>query len=411
VENLENSGMRKSIGTALAMVGSLMLIAASCSMHAQQQDITAFEEHIIEMTFAEAGVMQTANTFPLAKRMEAYQSPGVCVTVVDGNTVCWTRGYGVLRADREDAVTEESIFQAGSVSKFVTALLVLHYVDQGVLDLDCDINSYLTSWMMPVDDFGVPITLRLLLTHQAGLPGTNFGRASSSYWPTLPQILSGQYPATNLPAVSTIVPGTAWLYSNIGYVVIQLLLEDVLQMSLNDIAEQVLFGPLGMHSTTFNYPLPPERQQHEAWPHENGIALPAIQDSPARAQGGLMTTTQDMALLVIEVMKAYKGVSDTVLSQGSAQAMMAKEVSIPLDAYGTPFDMGLGVLLDDSGSSLSFLHPGQSYPGSAFFMVAFPETQQAVVMGITGDRGDQLELEILATLAELYQWPSGQYFR
>jgi len=343
--------------------------------------------------------------------MAAYQSPGVCVTVVDKNAISWTQAYGVLRAGTDDAVSEESVFQAGSVSKFVTALLVLHYVDRGVLNLDLDINTYLTSWTMPENEFDVPITLRQLLTHQSGLPGTNFGRASGAELPTLPQILGGTYPATNLPAIPTTQPGTAWSYSNIGYVVIQLVLEDVLEMPLDEIAAQVLFEPLGMHSTTFTYPLPAKVQQHEVWPHENGIALPAAQDSLARAQGGLMTTTKDMALLVIEVMRALNGASEAVISQQLAEQMVASAISIPIEAYGIPLDMGFGVLLDDSGTSLSFLHPGQSYPGSAFLMVAFPESQQAVVMGISGDRGDQLELEILATLAELYEWPSGQYFR
>mgnify|MGYP002725693410 CR=1 FL=1 len=403
--------MKQTIQNILVTTGILVLITGSITVYAQHEHIQTFEEQVIEMTFSEAGVTQTENTSPLIERMEVYNTPGVCITVVENNTIQWTKGYGVLRADQRDVVTEQTIFQAGSVSKFVTALMVLQAVEQGRLDLDEHVNTYLTSWKMPANDDEHDITLRQLLSHQSGLPGTNFGRDSSQELPTLPQILNGEPPATNLPALPTITPGTRWSYSNIGYVVIQLLLEDVFQQAFHDMASQMIFEPLHMESTTFTYPLPPEWQQHEAWPHENGIARPAVQESRARAQGGLLTTTHDLALLAIEVMKAYQGTSETLLSQHTARQMLSKEVAIPLDAFGVPFDMGLGVLLDPSGSSLSFLHPGQSYPGSAFLFVAFPETEQAVVMGVTGNKGDQLELEILATLVDLYQFPSGQYFK
>ena len=403
--------MKNTIRKVLVATGIILLMAGSVSVYAQHENIKMLEEHIIEMIFSEAGVVQTEKTSPLIERMKSYNTPGVCITVVENNTIHWTKGYGVLSSDTRDAVTEKTIFQAGSVSKFVTALMVLHAVEQGLLELDEHINTYLTSWKMPANDYEKIMTLRQLLSHQSGLPGTNFGRVPSQELPTLPQILNGEHPAKNLPAFPTIAPGTRWSYSNIGYVVIQLILEDVFQKEFHDIATQIVFEPLHMDSTTFTYPLPPDWQQHEAWPHENGITRPAVQDSQARAQGGLMTTTHDLALLAIEVMKAYHGTSETLLSQHTARQMLTKEVAIPLEAFGVPFDMGLGVFLDHSGSSLSFLHPGQSYPGSAFLVVAFPETKQAVVMGINGNKGDQLELEILATLVELYQFPSGQYFK
>ena len=399
------------IRRALLVVGFLAAVSGSVLAETQNPDIAAFETQILELSFSEAGVVQTSDTSHLGERMEEYNSPGVCVTVVENSSTLWTKGYGVLRADRSDAVTDQTLFQAGSVSKTVTALIVLHYVDRGWLDLDEDIHTYLTSWRMPANGHGTVVTLRQLLTHQSGIPGSNLGRTSTSELPTLPQILSGESPATNPPAVPTVAPGSEWAYSNLGYVLIQLILEDVCKMSLNEIATEVVFEPLGMDSSTFNYPLPLTWQSREAWPHEDGIPLPAVQDSQARAQGGLLTTTHDMALLAIEIMSAYHGTSSVVISQQMARQMVAKQAAIPLEAYGIPFDMGLGVLLDSTGISLSFLHPGQSYPGSAFLLVAFPETQQAVAMGVTGDRGDQLELEILATLAELYQWPSGQYFR
>ncbi len=372
-----------------------------------------FENAIVEVSFSEQGVEQTETRASLEERMAAYGAPGVCVTVVCDNEVAWTKGWGTLEAGAESPrpVMEDSVFQAGSVSKFVTALMVLKLVDAGTLDLDADINDYLRSWTMPDNEYGKPITLRLLLSHQSGIPGTNFAQDPDAPWPTLPQILSAEAPARNKPALPVAEPGAGWSYSNIGYVVIQLLLEDVLEKPFEDIARALVFEPANMRSSTFLYPLEEAQRVREAMPHAGGEAKEAVQDSHARAQGGLMTTTEDIARLVADVQAAYGGEAGHVLTPKSARAMLERQVALPIQAFGIPLDMGLGVLLEENGSSLSFLHPGQSYPGSAFLFVAFPETKQAVVLAVNGDKGDRLQLELLASLAQLHALPSGEYFK
>jgi CubicO group peptidase (beta-lactamase class C family) len=392
--------------TVIVMAVALVISGAN----ADEVPEGPFEDHVIEMTFSNEGVAQTEQHSPLVDRMQAYQSAGVCVTLVEDNEIAWTRGSGVQSIDTGVPIDPESVFQAGSACKFVTALIVLHYVEEGVLDLDTDINSYLTSWAMPANDYDKTITLRHLLSHQSGLPGTNFGQEPDTDLPTLPQILNAESPAINKPAIPEFEPGLQWSYSNIGYVVIQLVLEDVLDREFADIANGVVFKPLHMDSSTFRYPLPDQLGEREAMPHDaEGIAHEAAQDSRARAQGGLLTTTADMALLVIEVMKSLAGESEVIISRDMALQMTEGEVEIPFGAFGIAFDMGLGVFIE--GDARSFLHPGQSYPGSAFLFVAFPETGQAVVIAVNSARGEQLQLEILATLAQDFELPGGQYFR
>jgi len=376
------------------------------------KEINKFEENITKITFSDEGVIQTQNKTPLSERMEHYKIPGISIALVRDNKIEWKKAYGVLVAGKDTPVDNQSLFQAGSVSKFVTAMIVMHYVGEGVLDLDKDINVYLKSWKMPENKFGTSITLRHLLSHQSGLPGTNFARDKNQKLPDLPQILSAESPAQNKPALPDFKPGEKWSYSNIGYVVIQLVLEDVLEKSLDEIAKDVLYEPLGMKSTTFNYPLPKSWQKREAMPHAtDGTPKLAVQDTRARAQGGLLTTPGDMALLSIELMKAYQGLSNKVISKSTAIQMLTPQADIPIEAFGIPFKMGLGVFLDVSGDEILFLHPGQSYPGSAFLIFGFPESGEAVTMGLNGNKGDQLELEILATFSEMYHWAGGQFFK
>ncbi len=398
--------------TSLAI--TLMAIVLLIPVEALGLDgrIEQFEKGLLEISFSNEGVHQTESRSPLLERMQYYRCPGVGLTLVDNNEIAWSKGYGVKSVDTSAPLDEKSVFQAGSVSKFVTALIAMHYVEQGELDLDTDINRYLNSWKMPTNAYGKAITLRQLLSHQSGLPGTNFDHESGETLPTLPQILSAEAPALNRPAIPVSEPEAGWSYSNIGYVVVQLILEDLLQRPLQETARELLFEPLEMNSSSFDYPLPEQLRKHEVMPHdETGAAREPAQDSRARAQGGLLTTTEDMAKLLIEFMDSLEGRSDRIISQEWALRMITGEVAIPAGVFGFELEMGLGALVQELGDQSSFLHAGQSWPGSSFLFVAFPGSRQAVVMGVNGRSGDQLQLEILATLAQLYDYPGGQYFK
>jgi CubicO group peptidase (beta-lactamase class C family) len=100
--------------------------------------------------------------------------------------------------------------------KPVTALAVLHLVEEGKLDLNADANQYLKSWKTPVNEFTAQtkVTLRELLSHSAGMTVHGFaGYAAGESVPTLVQVLNGAAPA-NSPAIRVAtVPGKAWKYS------------------------------------------------------------------------------------------------------------------------------------------------------------------------------------------------------
>jgi CubicO group peptidase (beta-lactamase class C family) len=120
--------------------------------------------------------------------MAQFAVPGMGVTVVEEWKI-ESRGYGVKEVDGE-AVTPETLFQACSISKPVTAVAVVRLAQEGVLDLDEDVNSYLTSWKVPKTVSSQPrITLRQLLGHVAGTstgsldmsPTHRFPRRSTSW--------------------------------------------------------------------------------------------------------------------------------------------------------------------------------------------------------------------------------------
>ena len=165
----------------------------------------------------------------LADLMRTSHVPAVSVAVIHDGAIEWAKGFGVIRTGGPP-VTPDTLFQAGSISKPVTALEVLRLVQSGRLTLDANVNDYLKTWKVPANGFTQQhaVTLRELLSHTAGVTVHGFGGYESGKpVPTLPEVLDGSPPADSPPIRVDQVPGTAWRYSGGGYVITEQVLEDV----------------------------------------------------------------------------------------------------------------------------------------------------------------------------------------
>jgi len=345
----------------------------------------------------------------LLERMNYYKVPGVSIAIINDNQIEWAKGYGIINADNDFLVTADSLFQAASATKVIIAAIALHLVEKGLLNLDEDVNARLRTWQIPTISFNKnqKVTLRHLLTHQSGLPATNFPYEPGKI-PTLIQVLKGEAPAQNQAAVVGDIPGSRWQYSNIGYVVIQLLLEDVLGNSLPLIAQEIIFKPLHMQSSYFLYPLNRELSKNEAVPHDTeGKPQEASLHPTAMAQGGLITTPSDLARFTIELMRAYQGKSDLILSQEMAHQMFHPELDLDPEIFGgAQIKEGLGVFLRVKEPNLSFNHPGDNFPGASCWITGFPGSGKGAIIMTNGANGlYYLTLEILAAIRKEYDWP------
>jgi len=391
---------------------TVLLIIFSCSQQKTKlidQTISNIENGLVEftspMSLFQADSVNPGDLKTLAERMEYYNVPGVSIAVINDFALEWAKAYGNLKAGSDTPVTTGSYFQAASTSKLVTATIVLHYVEKGILSLDEDVNNYLKSWHLPENDFTQQqkVTLRLLLTHQAGLPATNFPQQENADDPTLVQVLKGELPAMNKPAIVELVPGTKWQYSNIGFVVIQQILEDVTGKPFSQVARETVFEPLGMKNSTFSYPLKPELQAKEAMPHDaDGIACESALSPTVLAQGGLMTTPSDLAIFTIELMRAYQGLSNRLLSKAMACQMLRKELDLDPSIFGVPISEGLSVMLYGEEENLVFTHPGSNYPGMNCWLIGYPETGRGAVIMTNGVKGEILAMEIIAAINREY---------
>ena len=348
---------------------------------------------------------QLANPKTLVERMKHYNTPGVSVAVINNYKTEWAKGYGTMDVNTGALVTTETIFEAASTSKLLTAVLALHFVQKGLLELDANVNHYLKSWQVPDNEFTSEekVTLRRLITHQSGLPSTNYGHDESMGYPTLIDVLNGESPALNKPAIPEFVPGSKWQYSNIGYNVIQLLLEDVSGKSFQELAEEIIFSPLEMKSSTFIYPLDPERKKLEAMPHDaQGNSCEPAMHRTALAHGGLTTTPTDLAKFVNELMLSYQGKSEKMLSQEMTRQLFNKECEIDKKQFPLPFDEGLGTFLMGEGKDFLFANPGNNYPGLNCWLIGWPERGTgAVIMDNAANYG-LLSVEIISAINREY---------
>lgn len=348
----------------------------------------------------------------IAERLEYHNAPGVSIAVIDDFQIEWAKGYGVLEAGGREPVTPDTLFQAASIAKPVTAVAALHYVEQGLLDLDENANDRLASWRIPENEFSAQaeVTLRRLLSHTAGVNNALYkGYFPGERVPTMQQVLSREPPADSPPVRVDRVPGTEERYSNGGYLIVGQLLEDVLGKPFSQVMHEAVFAPIGMASSTFEQSLPKELEAKVATPH--GWDMDEWRESPGLpgkwriqdvAMGGLWTTAPDLARFAAEVMRAYAGKSETVLSREMVQVMLTPVAEgIPLQE---PFDadQALGFSLLHLGQDTWFIHFGGSFPGYVSVLMGLPERGFGVVILTNAWSGYELVWEILYSIFYAY---------
>jgi len=342
----------------------------------------------------------------VAAQMSKRHIPGASIAVIQGGAIVKAKGYGVTDVASRDLVTPDTLFQAGSVSKPVTAMGALALVDAGKLSLDSDINSVLKSWHVPENEFTKEkkVTLRRLLSHSAGTTVHGFpGYAVGEPTPTLLQVLNGDPPA-NTPAISVdVVPGSIWRYSGGGYVVVQQSVIDVSGEPFPAYMRSHVLEPLGMTSSTYEQPLPADRRPAAA----SGY-FPGMQPVPGKwhiypemAPAGLWTTPSDLARFAIAVQRALAGRATPVITQATALEMLSPQKTD---------NFGLGLALSGTGGNRRFGHDGRD-EGFDTTLVAYRDSGQGAVVMINANDNSHAVARIVEAIADAYGWPDFPHSR
>lgn len=342
-----------------------------------------------------AGVPDSA--FPLRDRMERYRVPGVSLSVIDEGRIAWSGAYGVREAGRPGAVTDTTLFQAGSISKSVAAATALRLVDRGRLALDDDVNRTLRSWRVPRDSLTRrrPVTLRALLSHSAGFNLPSFrGYQGGAALPTLAQILAGTAPANTPAARVEVAPGTEWRYSGAGTEVVRQLLEDATGRDYADVATEEVLAPAGMCRTSFSQ-RPDTLGREVATGHSGSTPVAGGWFlHPELAAAGMWSTSNDLARFGLALGFSLHGASGGLLREPT----MREAVRRQMGSWGLGFALGGG-----AGDSATFGHDG-STAGFTARLVMFDDGRRGLAV-MTNGESEALIDEIQRSVAAAYGWP------
>lgn len=334
-------------------------------------------------------------TYNIQDRMEYWNVPAVSFVVINDMKIVYAGAFGVKRMDRSSYIDDNTLFQAASLSKPVSAAGAMTLAYKNELDIDADINQLSDNWQLPHEDYEERVTIRRILSHSAGLSVGGFtGYASEDTLPTLLEMIEGRAPA-NSPAVRIIAqPDTRFIYSGGGYLVMQKMMEDITGKNFSEIMHENVFRPLNMENSCYA-PLDSIQKTNAAYGHNVNDYIP--NHAPIHvesAAGGLWTTPTDLGLLLIELMKAYTHRQSKILDPATVQSMMEPHY----------WDFGLGFKVLGEGKDFRFSHGGATRGWHSHFM-AFPGRGQAVVIMTNGTNGWVLWPEIVRSAADALNWP------
>jgi len=395
----------------------MLLVPVQCTNQknaSAEQRITAIENGLIGAgEFGDLNLLfdkernDTLKKYTLTDRMKAYNVPGVSIAVIEDYKLAWTKTYGVMEAGKDQHLDDASLFQAASCSKPLAVVIVLKLVEEGKLDLDEDVNTYLHSWKIPYDSLNTRVTLRQLITHQSGInrPGDGYDLQENST-PTLIQVLNGELPAINDPFHFDFQPGTVYHYSNFGYMIIQLVLEDYLKLPYKDIVSRYIFKPLNMNSSLMEYPVPEHFRSRLTTPHNQaGVPQDYGLHPTALANAGLLTTPADLSRFMIDLMLANEGKSSKIISPESARLMFTQTAEIDPEEFSGFSRLGFGFFLMGNAENFYFAHPGGNNSGASCAMIGSLKSGDGIIVMTNGLYGLYLTMELVAAVASEYNWP------
>lgn len=330
----------------------------------------------------------------LAELARKHRVPGASLGILRGDDRV-VASHGVLNTATGVEVTDDSVFQIGSITKVWTATVAMQLVDEGLLDLDAPVADVLPELRLADPDVTKQVTLRHLLTHTSGIDGdvfTDTGRGDDcieKFVGLLPEV------AQNHPLGATLS------YCNSGFVLAGRVIEKLTGQTWDAALRERLFTPLGLtHTGT----LPEEALLHRAAMGHVAAGDGAPQPAPAwslpRSAGpaGLITAS---AADVLAFARMHLAGGLDVLSEPTAAAMTEWQADMP-DKHTLGDSWGLGWIRFDWDGHRVIGHDGNTIGQSAFLRL-LPSHGLAVTLltngGNTRDLYEELYREIFASLA------------
>ena len=324
---------------------------------------------------------------------------GATLAIAHGDTTV-AAATGVLNVRSAQPATPDSVFQIGSISKVFTATLVMQLVDEGVVELDAPVATYLPDFRVRDEEVSRTVTVRHLLTHTSGIDGDLFldtGRGDDAV---------EKYVAAMADLGQNHPLGKTMSYCNSGYILLGRLVEVLRGATWDAVLHERLLAPLGLVSAGT---LPEEALLHGA---ATGHLLPPGADEPVvTPQWGIfrscgpaglihMTAADLLAFARLHLAGGVTADGTRLLSEASARQMLEPQVEVP-DPWLLGSHWGLGWILMEWGGQRVYGHDGATLGQGGFLRIA-PDTGLSVSLLCNGGRMRELFQDLYAEIfAEL----------
>jgi len=313
----------------------------------------------------------------MTSTLEAKKVPGGAIAIVIDGKLAYSAGIGIKRAGGTDPVTADSLFRVGSTTKMLIAMGVMQQVETGAIDLEKPATTYAPEFARGSGFDASKITVRHLLTHTSGIPDT-----AELNCPVDASALKNWIVAHNDEPLWS-PPGRLWNYTNTGYALAALVLEDAAKTPFVQYVTEKVMKPAGMTTATF------EPKVAMAGDFTSGHKLNATTGkyttyqpssfdcAQLRAAGGVLASVKDYAHLT-ETLIAKGG---TVLKPSSVEAVEAPQVKtmlLPDLTYGYGW-------MQEPYKGVTLVNHDGAVPGWLASVTMIPEKKFAAIVFFNAD--------------------------
>lgn len=316
-----------------------------------------------------------------ASQLQSYHVPGAVISVVKNEEIVFTSGYGYADVENRVPVSaEKTLFRTGSVSKLFVWTAVMQLVEQEKIDLNADINTYLTKFKIP-KNFEEPVTMLNLMNHNAGFEERAIGESVGSAEDIKPL---EEYLINHMPA-RVRAPGLLTAYSNYGASLAGYIVSQVSGMSYEEYIEKNILNPLNMNHSTFEQPLPSNLQSNMAvgYSFEGGKYkahnFEWKQSSPA---GAMSATGTDMANFMIAMLNKGSFQDKRILQENTATKMQKQSFTNDTRVNG----IAHGFMVSNINGQRTISHGGDIFQFHSS-LVLLPEQKVGIFVAYNGADG------------------------
>ena len=327
----------------------------------------------------------------IAQELKATGTPGAAVSIVSGDRVVFSKGYGLANVETREPVRPEMLFRLGSTTKMFTAAALVLLAEQGAIDLAKPIGDYVKGLHPSI----ARLTAHQLLSHTSGIldEAPMFGSHDEA-------ALEKEVRSWTESRFFT-EPGRIYSYSNPGYWLSGFLVETLSGKPYADQMEASLFKPLGMSRTTLRphvamtYPL---AQGHDETPHGPAIIRPIANNAASWPAGSIFSSVDDLSRFVVAFVNGGKIGEQQVLPSSVIARLSQPSVAIPGGVASYSYGLEVAKL-----RGVDVIRHGGSRAGYGSQIVMAPHQRVGVVVtanrtGIGLNRTAEKAMELMLSL-------------